>query len=253
MSSGWLYHFCKFYVRKKEGFSYDFGKNGEQWLLKKLEPLDFKTVFDVGANVGGWSRQAAGHFRDARIHAFEISASTLAKLRKNAPPVVTVNGFGLSDADQEIEYKDYGRNQPVNTILTNSQFHDDAGLKAKTLTTSVRRGDGYCDENGVDAIDFLKIDVEGAEIMVMRGFLDRLSRKAVRLVQFEYGYTSADASFLMRDYYAFFEELGYQVGVLRDGGVRFGPWNYYLNDFCSGPNYIAVRKDDRDLIKLISA
>lgn len=253
MSGGWLYHFCKFYVRKKEGFSYDFDKNGEEWLLKRLAPLDFRIVFDVGANVGGWSKEAVRYFPNARVHAFEISSSTLAKLRKTVPPAVVVNEFGLSDVDREIEYKDYGRYQPVNTTLTNSVFHDDAGLKAKTMRTRVRRGDDYCLESKIDTIDFLKIDVEGAEIFVMRGFRDMLERKSIRIVQFEYGYTSADAGFLMRDYFRFFEELGYQVGALRDGGIKFTPWNYYMNDFCSGPNYVAIRKDDRDIVKLIAA
>jgi hypothetical protein len=26
--------------------------------------------------------------------------------------------------------------------------------------------------------------------------------------------------------------------------VAFAPWNYKMNDFRSGPNYVAVRQDD---------
>jgi hypothetical protein len=111
----------------------------------------------------------------------------------------------------------------------------------------MRRGDAYCDENGIDFIDFLKIDVEGAEHLVLAGFDKMLMRKSVRLIQFEYGYTNGDTKFLMRDFYEYFEKLGYIIGRVRKGPIFFDKWTYKHNDFKSGPNYVAIRADDLEL------
>jgi hypothetical protein len=51
----------------------------------------------------------------------------------------------------------------------------------------------------------------------------------------------------MKDFFKFFESLGYEVGVLKPAGVIFQSFHYRLNDFDSGPNYVAIRADDCDL------
>ena len=45
----------------------------------------------------------------------------------------------------------------------------------------------------------------------------------------------------------------FDVGLVRHGGVKFDKWHYALNDFNSGPNYIAVRAHDQQIIDAISA
>ena len=53
---------------------------------------------------------------------------------------------------------------------------------------------------------------------------------------------------LMRDFYDMFERHGYAVGAIKPRGVAFLKWSYELNDFLSGPNYVAVPKDDAEMI-----
>ena len=113
-------------------------------------------------------------------------------------------------------------------------------------------GDEYCQQHGIQHIDFLKIDVEGADHLVLEGFDRMLDSRAVRVVQFEYGYTHGDAHFLMRDFYALFERHGYIVGRLEPAGVAFSPWTYEKNDFTSGPNYVAIAGDDAAALQTLS-
>lgn len=101
-------------------------------------------------------------------------------------------------------------------------------------------GDQYCSENNIDRIDLLKIDVEGAEHLVLEGFKTMLAKGAIKVIQFEYGYASGDVKFLIKDYYALFEHYGYKLGPLKPTGVLFMDFQYPLNDFNSGPNYVAV-------------
>ena len=57
--------------------------------------------------------------------------------------------------------------------------------------------------------DFVKIDVEGAELSVLRGGLNVL--KNVKAVQFEFGGTAIDAKNYFRDYWNFFTGLNFKL------------------------------------------
>jgi len=234
------------------GYSYDFDKNGEKALLSRLSSPDFKVVFDVGCNVGDWSATAASYFPAARIHCFELSESTFKTLTENLKgPNFVRNNMGMGDRDAVVEYKDYGYNSKVNTLLVDATYHDQK-IDFQIKRSTIRSGDSYCRENGIEQIDFLKIDVEGADHLVLEGFTELLQRQGVRVIQFEYGYTHGDARFLMRDFYRFFERHGYVVGRVQKGGIAFEDWTYKLNDFRSGPNFVAVRKSDEGMLALLA-
>ena len=116
------------------------------------------------------------------------------------------------------------------------------------LKTSLESGDSYCKRNNIKEIDILKIDVEGAEHLVLKGFSDMLSEGAIKAIQFEYGYTHADAKFLIKDFYKLLKGYDYLIGPLKPSGVLFMDFDYALNDFKSGPNYVAVHKSQKDII-----
>jgi FkbM family methyltransferase len=234
-------------------FFYDANKNGEFWILKVVENLSFKTMFDVGANVGTWAMQAHKTHTKAAIHCFELTDTIFAQLQQNlGQKDFVLNEFGLSNEQSEISFKDYGEGSESNTLLTNAVFHD-AYLPTTIKKGLVKTGDAYCDEKQIEFIDFLKIDVEGAEHLVLEGFSQKLSQGSIRLIQFEYGYTHGDAKFLMRDFYQLLEHYGYRVGKLRPNKVDFCEWSYPLNDFDSGPNFIAIKADDDELFNLLTS
>jgi FkbM family methyltransferase len=247
-----LYKWAKGYVKKYEGYSYDFQKNGEMRLIHTLKQFSLKTVFDVGANVGDWTKMALQAFPESTVHAFELSEGTFQTLAANvASHRAVLNNAGLSNMAGEIEFKDYGDNAGGNTMLHQSVIHDDR-IKPSLRSARVITGDLYCQEHGIDKIDFLKIDVEGAENLVLAGLTGMLERQAIDFIQFEYNYSSGDAHFLMKDFYEFFGQFGYAIGPLKPKGVMFCDFHYKLNDFTSGPNYIAVPKGRADFIHAVS-
>lgn len=243
---------CQRYLDAYNGYSYDFFKNGESDLLRRSRVLNPSCVFDVGANVGDWTKIALEELPGSVIHGFELSPSTFKTLTSNVQSSrVKLNNFGLSSEEGLVEYKDYGENSTVNTILMSSTFHD-ARIRPQLRTGTLRTGDSYCREANVDHIDFLKIDTEGSDHLVLMGFAGMLENKAIRLIQFEYGYANGDAKFLMRDFFEFFARYGYIVGRVRKGPIEFRDWTYPDNDFRSGPNYLAIAREDVTLKKLLS-
>lgn len=237
------------YLNYRNNFSYIFTKNGELALMKKLKKLDIKTIFDVGANSGEWAVIAEEVFPRASIHCFEISKTNCEKFKKkNFSNLVRLNDFGLSDAPGVIEYHDFGPGSTVNTIVESANFFKGSDV----ILGRVEIGDSYMASNSLSNVDFLKIDVEGAEHLVLSGFKESLILGQIRVVQFEYGFVNGDAHFLMKDFYKMFEECGYIVGKLRKNYVEFQEFNYQLNDFYSGPNFVAVKSSDQEMISILS-
>ena len=240
------------FVDHVRGFSYEFDKNGEKEVLETISELQFETVFDVGANIGHWSKVALGLFPKATVYAFELSQQTFSVLHSNLRGNrVRLYDFGLSDVEEAVKFKDYGVNSGGNTMVLRSSFHDDY-LDFGISEGRVKVGDDFFRKEGLLSIDFLKIDVEGAEHLVLKGFSSTLEQQKVRIIQFEYGYANGDGSFLMRDFYDFLGGFGYVIARVERGGLDFRDWRYPDNDFKSGPNYVAVLGHDTEVINLLA-
>ncbi|MEZ5500092.1 MAG: FkbM family methyltransferase [Steroidobacteraceae bacterium] len=244
---------CRQYLRHQNGYSYDFVRGGEQNVLRRLAQLPVRTIFDVGANVGDWSKIAARYLPQANFHTFELSAATYASLVENLNDSrFRHNHCALSDQTGTLTYKDYGANSGVNTILTQADYHD-ARITPKEISANVTTGDLYAKAHGIEAIDFLKIDVEGAEHLVLKGFAGMLASGSIRCLQFEYGYTNGDVHFLMRDFYKLLGGYGYVIARVRRWPLKFEEFHYSLNDFDSGPNYLAIQKGDTEAQAALTA
>ena len=238
------------YADAYRDFSFDFHRNGEKWLLCALaQARSVQTIFDVGSHTGEWAMLALKHAPQATIHCFEPSPRNFAMLTKQlASSRCIVNNIGLGGENTRTLLKEFTDKECTtgNTLVTDFTRFD--GTQESCLTdVRVRRGDEYCEEQCIKEIDFLKIDVEGYEPSVLRGFDSLLKIQCVRCVQFEYGYHHGDVRFLMKDFFSFFESYGYRVGRLWSRGVAFSDFRYELNNFTSGPNFVAIPTADSAL------
>jgi FkbM family methyltransferase len=233
--------------------------NGEEWCLRQVGRNKPQTecVFDVGANVGEWVQLCRQFFPDVPIHAFEIAPPVFDKLRQNVTglPHVVLNPVGLSDCNEELNVFYTDSSHQLTTAFREhfSEAFELSGAKRpepQSIRARVIRGDDYAREHGIQMIDFLKIDVEGMEESVLRGFSNMFKERRIRLVQFEYNTTNIVSKFMLRDAYQFFTGFGYRVGKLYPQYVEFRDYHYRQEDFC-GPNMIAVRKEDDELLKLL--
>lgn len=246
-----LNNFCNLYIDYYRDYNYNFETNGEASLLSRLSSLPFETIFDVGANNGKWTQTANKYFQNSKFHTFEITKSLhdVLQSKLNGDRYVN-NRFGLSDSSAEITYRDFGEHSAVNSTQLDFNFHR---FDSTYATANVVRGDDYCINNGISKIDFLKIDVEGHEPKVLEGFSNMLKNKAIRIIQFEYGYVNGDVKFLMKDFYNFFNNYGYIISRVVNGPNIFTDFTYDMNDFKSGPNYIAIHKTDSELFSILTA
>ena len=90
-----------------------------------------------------------------------------------------------------------------------------------------------------------KIDVEGGEHLVLKGFDDYDN---ITVIQFEYGLHNIYSRFLLRDFYELLSD--FEIGKLYPNGVDFRPYHASDEDFL-GPNYVAVNRRASDLLRLL--
>jgi hypothetical protein len=99
-------------------------------------------------------------------------------------------------------------------------------------------------------VDFLKIDVEGAEFRVIKGFSERLDVQKIHCMQFEYGAFSTQTRFLLGDYYSLLSP-SYWMGKIFPTYVDFRDYDYTMEDFRFS-NYCCVSKLRPDLLELLA-
>jgi FkbM family methyltransferase len=226
-----------------EGASFDV--NGERDLLRRLSKAQVLTAFDVGANDGDWLLGALAAWPSCHIHAFEVAPTTFEHLENRLAMSghasrASLNCLGLSDIDGTREMYYY----PDHPELT-SDLRRHNGYRISTFEAGLARGDSYARERGIETVDFLKIDVEGAEHLVMKGMGDYLSSGRIQCIQFEYGAFSIQTRVLLADYYSL---LGpnYWIGKIYPSGVEFTDYHWTMENFRFA-NYFCVLKGRPDL------
>ena len=141
-----LYETARQFCARYENENWDPATNGEHWLLRRLAAVRVRTVFDVGANRGAWSWEAAARLPEAKVHAFELVPQTYAMLAETAilEPRILPNPFGLSDERNTVHVNAVKVNTGLSSLLPVPEL-----LKQEswtTVRTEVRRGDDYCAE-----------------------------------------------------------------------------------------------------------
>lgn len=213
----------------------EFMDHGETWLQMALAGK-FKTIFDVGSNIGEWTRMARTHHPDADIHTFEVMAPTFQKMLSNITldNKIYPNSFGLSDINGQIYMKYKPEYDAVSTSVLGLRL-DNSEIK----TGLVIKGDDYVNSREIEQIDFLKIDTEGAEGNVFRGFKETLASGKIKMIQFEYGYICVLTKWLLKDSYEYLGQFGFTLGKLSKGRIDFHEYKLTDENF-QGPDYVAI-------------
>lgn len=231
-------------------FSYMSDENGEAQLLDTLAKHYDKghfVFFDVGAHVGTYTDLVVERFEDYEGHLFDLSQTTLdfCIQRHGDNTNLHINNAALSDEVGDVEYRFYPKIQMQNGISGVGPY---TGFDFELRTAPCLTGDVYCTDHHIKHIDLLKIDVEGYDLHVIKGFDEIISHANVDVIQFEYNIKSGETHCMLKDFYDFLEPRGYILGPLRQTGVEFRNFNFLHNDFESGPNYVACRPEFVDIL-----
>lgn len=138
-----------------------FFENGEGFQLDRLEAAlshvrDFDIAIDGGAHVGSWSIAMSERFK--KVISFEPAADTYECLTRNTFVYTNVDCYKKALGD----------------IPTFVKSVDDKTRLGNTGSRFVEKGDGNVEMITIDSLNlstlgFLKLDLEGAELIALKG------------------------------------------------------------------------------------
>jgi FkbM family methyltransferase len=170
--------------------------SNETQFLSSIED-NINVIFDVGCRDCSifTSLKKEVHYFDPREDFIDIL-----KNQPNNNTKAIFNAFGLSDKEETIEY-----DKDVESFFDRSSS---IGRNGEKIMLEVKKANEYIIDNNITHIDFLKIDTEGFELKVLKGFENFL--KNISIIQFEYGGTYIDAKITLEEVINYLKQYGFE-------------------------------------------
>lgn len=187
-------------------------------MQRELVEANQPVIFDVGAYVGKMARQYRSMFPGSRIYCFEPFPESCEHLRRLASDDPRTHVFQVAVSDKPGKAVLHSNTfAPTNSLLATdeaSSLYWDGGLyetvqELEVPTVSI---DAFCRDHGIEAIDILKLDVQGAEFLVLAGARDMLTRQAIAVIYSEIILTPMyRGQHPLHDYLGFLASFGYEL------------------------------------------
>lgn len=165
-------------------FSYLFSSNlnEKKYLEKKIGNNNNIVVFDVGANLGSFSKNIYRIFPKINInlHLFEPNKLLITKLKQNFGQS-KINEVAISDQNNRSTLFISNISSQSSLLKDNSFIGKDVG---EQIVETIRLDDYIANEN-IEKINLLKIDVEGFELNVLLSLGEYLKSKKIELIKIE--------------------------------------------------------------------
>lgn len=225
-------------------------RNGEAWLLREVlaapavagDRARPRVVFDVGANVGDYSRlvlqEAKAIGCPVELHVFEPSPRCQETLRREFGGLahVTLVSAAVADRAGEGVLHEGSSGSELASLVARG---DDANGSGRDIEVPLIALRDYLEASGTRLVDLLKLDVEGSELAALRGLGDALRPDVIDVIQFEYGGTAIDAGITLRDLYRLLESRGYVMAKLFPAAIEVRTYRPWMEHYAYA-NFVAL-------------
>lgn len=206
-------------------------------------------VLDVGANIGEYTENVIRLVGNLKVFCFEPGPKIFLKLKDrlggNSNCFLYNLACGKGNEFVELHDFDAGLNYDgAHASLFKETLDEVNKNKYKLLKNVVKcvKLDDFIAENHIKQVDLLKIDVEGAELDVLKGVEDSLRRGIIHAVQFEFNFCNTESGHHFKDFFVFFKDFNL-FRILPTGYLL--PLNNYNPRYCEifvMQNIVAIKK-----------
>jgi FkbM family methyltransferase len=198
--------------------------------------------FDLGANVGLCSFGLVSSRPKARFHLFEANPQMINLLNQSID-LHKIHSFSLKQCCLSDKV---GNTSFHLSVKQSGQSHVATSCEQGIVISNLRL-DQYCDDHGINHIDFAKIDLEGQEIPALHGWKKSLCQQNIKALYVEiipenqarYGYET-NTSLLILESYGYklflckpedFEIFGNKVETLTFEGGSISVSSFSAKDY----------------------
>jgi FkbM family methyltransferase len=155
----------KYVLKSDDNYLHQFKQVFEPHMVKLFGVIAKGNIVDVGANIGCTALLFSG--LGERVDAFEPSPSTFEILKQNTgvEPNIFIHNLGLGDRVGRSQITFSANNRSGAFISKGIEVSDGHITEEIELSTL----DEFIKNKKKTAVDFIKIDVEGFEVQVLRG------------------------------------------------------------------------------------
>ena len=201
------------------------------FITRFLEPG--MVFFDIGANFGQYTLLAAERVSpNGRVHAFEPSRRMFAELNFNVKlnhfsSLCSLNELAISDNQRMFRFPRHRPGEEIYGALIPQSVYEAPIVGHDTIEAITL--DNYIQQQHIRQVDLIKIDIEGAELLALRGAERLLSRPKAPVIVLEmydalthaFGYTTLDLwNHLEKHQYQLYEfdKQGQIIGLVQHPG-----------------------------------
>ena len=174
------------------------------------------TIFDIGAHNGESAKIYRKIFKNSEIYSFEPYPKAYKKLKElNIKNFKSFN-FGFSNK-KSIDKFLINFKSSTNSLLEFSKEANNIWGKeflnnSDKISCNFDTIDNFCRSQSLDFIDFMKIDVQGAEYLVLDGAKEYLLNKKIKVLQLE---------IILGNTYVGQKSIGFYISLLESYGYKF--------------------------------
>ncbi len=144
------------------------------YILKKLEVKNLKTIIEVGGRYGNESVDLAKDYPDANIHTFECNPVTTVQCANTCSTMsnITFNNIGVSKDGKTLPFYSYTQdNDGCSSFYNRIDGNHTMKYAGEIPTTTLKN---YMTNKKIQSVDCLCLDTQGSELDILRGCGDLL-------------------------------------------------------------------------------
>jgi len=201
-------------------------------------------IFDSGSNKGEWSDVVLNEFgENCEIHFFEPNPIMLnyTRIKYDYNKNIIFNPLAVCDVDgKNVDFYYFENyNNGLSSIYKNDSWKEQ-GLPMKQGVAKTITIDSYCETRSIKEIDILKIDVEGADPLVIKGADKMLRDGKIKIIQIEYGSHYKLGSHTFKDIIEKLGGYGYNFYIFNGENYERVDTGHFLEDY-RAENFIITK------------
>lgn len=180
--------------------------SGEEYFLKQyVSKIENSVIFDVGANVGNYSKSVRRINENVEIFSFEPHPVTFQKLFENTENLdVKTFNVGVGCMKGILNLYDYAdKDGSSHASLYKEVIETIHKGKAVEHKVEIITLDAFVNEYKIKRVHLLKIDTEGHEMSVLKGFERFIKESKVDVIHFEFNEMNIASRVFFKDFWEF--------------------------------------------------